>query len=101
MGKKPSRYAPGNSPVVYAADLSRLALIVLTVLSRASTNEMQSSRREFHPRLTLIAPPATSGSTPIALKTCERCTFPDEQAEPDDTAIPSISKAISNTCVSM
>src|SRR6202023_445496 len=100
-GKNPSRYSPGNSPIVHAADLSRLALIVLTVLSRASTNARQSSRREFHPRLTLIAPPAMSASMPIALKTCERFTFPDEQAEPDDTAIPSISKAISNTCASM
>ena len=70
-------------------------------LQAPATKETQSSRREFQPRLTLIAPIASSGSTPIALNTCDRCTFPDEQAEPDDTAKPSISKAISNTCASM
>ena len=40
-----------------------------------------------------MRPSRGPASTPIALKTCERFTFPDEQAEPDDTAKPSISKA--------
>src|SRR5208283_5288911 len=90
-----------KQPDAYAAGLSRLARIDFTVFTRACTKETQSSRREFQPRLTLIAPIASAGSTPIALNTCDRCTFPDEQAEPDDTAKPSISKAISNTCASM
>ena len=30
----------------------------------------------------------------MAASTCEACTLPDEQAEPDDTATPSRSKAI-------
>src|SRR5262245_66463267 len=40
-------------------------------------------------------PPRTNaGSAPIAARTCEDWTFPDEQADPDETAIPLRSKAI-------
>src|SRR5262249_60344245 len=83
---------------VPAAVLCRRVFILLPLSSRASSKLMQSPRREFQPRLTLIAPLASSGSTCIARNTCEGCTFPDEQAEPDDTATPSMSKDIRSTC---
>ena len=35
-----------------------------------------------------------SGATPMAARTCEGATFPDEQAAPEDTATPSRSKAM-------
>ena len=40
-------------------------------------------------------PSAKVGSTPMAARTCDRLTLPDEQAEPDDRAMPRRSKAIS------
>src|SRR5262249_24760490 len=46
------------------------------------------------PRLTRIAPPASPGSAPMAARTWEAVTFPDEQADPDETAMPSRSRAI-------
>ncbi len=48
----------------------------------------------LQPRLMRTAPRASAGATPIAASTCEACTVPDEQAAPDDTAIPLRSKAI-------
>ena len=44
--------------------------------------------------LTRTAPRAKAGATPMAASTCEGATLPDEQAEPDDTATPSRSKAM-------
>ncbi len=46
------------------------------------------------PRLTRSPPRASSGTTPMAARTCEGWTLPDEQAAPDDTATPARSKAI-------
>ena len=44
------------------------------------------------PRLSRTAPWASSAPIPMASSTCEGWTLPDEQAEPDDTAIPARSK---------
>src|SRR5690606_30457985 len=46
------------------------------------------------PKLARSAPRASPASTPIAARTCDGCTLPEEQAAPDDTATPSKSKAI-------
>jgi len=46
------------------------------------------------PRLSRTAPCASSGPYPIARSTCEGCTFPEEQADPDDTPIPARSNPI-------
>src|ERR1700732_2150735 len=46
------------------------------------------------PRLSRTAPWAISGPNPMASSTCEGCTLPEEQAEPEDTAIPARSKPI-------
>ena len=48
------------------------------------------------PVLTRIAPRASSAGTPMAASTCEGATFPEEQAAPDETAIPSRSNAITS-----
>src|SRR5262245_51532712 len=71
------------------------------VLPKISRNEAQSSHRAFQPRLTLIAPRANSGATCIALKTWDGVTFPEEQAEPDETATPSMSNDIRSRCASI
>jgi len=39
------------------------------------------------PRLTRTAPRVSGGETPMAARTWEGCTLPDEQAAPDDTAV--------------
>ena len=41
-----------------------------------------------------IAVSASAGSTPIAVRTADRVTLPDEQAEPALTATPARSSAI-------
>ena len=46
------------------------------------------------PRLTRTAPRASGGETPMAARTWEGCTLPDEQAAPDESATPSRSKAM-------
>ena len=46
------------------------------------------------PRLSRTAPWASSRPNPMAARTCEGWTLPDEQAEPEDTAIPPRSKPI-------
>lgn len=46
------------------------------------------------PRLTRTAAWVSAGETPMAASTWEGWTLPDEQAAPDETAIPSRSKAI-------
>ena len=48
----------------------------------------------FQPRLTLSAALARPAGTPIASRTCEGPTLPDEQAEPDETAMPWRSSAM-------
>src|SRR5580692_5583328 len=44
------------------------------------------------PRLRRTAPLLSVGETPMAARTWEGWTLPDEQAAPDDTAMPSRSK---------
>ena len=44
------------------------------------------------PVLIRIAPRASSAATPIAASTCEGATLPDEQADPDETAICSFAR---------
>ena len=46
------------------------------------------------PRLTRTAPRASSCETPIAARTCDGWTLPEEQAAPEDTATPARSKAM-------
>ena len=46
------------------------------------------------PRLTRTAPRASDAETPIAASTWEGVTLPEEQAAPEETAIPSRSKAM-------
>ncbi len=41
------------------------------------------------PRLSRTAPCASSGPTPMAASTWDGWTLPEEQAEPEETAIPS------------
>src|SRR5579862_6673047 len=48
----------------------------------------------LQPRLTRTAPRRRAGETPMAARTWDGCTLPDEQAAPDDTATPSRSKEI-------
>ncbi|MDP3239367.1 MAG: hypothetical protein Q8M69_02965, partial [Reyranella sp.] len=52
----------------------------------------------FQPRLIRIAQPASAAGTPIASRTGDRCTFPDEQAAPALMQTPARSNAM--TCVS-
>ena len=51
-------------------------------------------RPNSHPRLSRIAHLARSAGTPIAASTWLGATLPDEQADPDDTATPAKSIAI-------
>ena len=48
----------------------------------------------FQPQLMRIAVSASEASIPIAVRTAERLTLPDEQAEPALTATPARSRAI-------
>src|SRR5215468_143704 len=48
----------------------------------------------FRPRLSRTAPAASAGGTPMALSTWEAATLPEEQAEPEDAAIPARSRPI-------
>src|ERR1035437_1122122 len=70
--------------------LSKDETTLVKALSRFSISRSVVAQ----PRLTRTAPRASPGSTPIAASTCEACTLPDEQAEPEETAIPLRSKAI-------
>src|SRR5690349_18132380 len=67
---------------------------VPTTRSHASAKRITSSFVVVHPKLTRKTPSARAGSTPMASSTCDRLTFPDEQAEPEDRATPARSKAI-------
>ena len=53
-----------------------------------------SASAERHPRLTRMAPCLKSCAIPIASRTWDRPTLPEEQAEPEDTATPPRSSAI-------
>src|SRR5215211_1948904 len=66
-----------------------------TSLFQASRKQSTSSSLVENPRLTRIAPAPRRGPTPMAVSTCEAATLPDEQADPDDTATPARSRAIS------
>ena len=68
---------------------------VATSFSHAERKRSASSFVEFQPKLTRMAPSASAGGTPMASRTCERRTLPEEQAEPDETATPSRSNRIS------
>ena len=61
---------------------------------QVSRKRSTSASVVLQPRLTRTAPRESAGSTPMAAKTLEACTLPDEQADPEDTAIPLRSKAI-------
>src|SRR5271169_5758384 len=61
---------------------------------QASRNISTSALVVVQPRLTRMAPRVSAGETPMAASTWHGCTFPDEQAAPDDTATPSRSKAM-------
>src|ERR687889_1643642 len=78
----------------YQAALAFRLYKVPTTLSHASAKRITSSFVVDHPKLTRKTPSARAGSTPMASSTCDRLTFPDEQAEPEDRATPARSKAI-------
>src|SRR5271170_5224717 len=69
--------------------------------ANASSNSSMSASRDAHPRLSRIAPAARSGAIAIAVRTCERAIFPDEQAEPDDAATPARSRRISSVAAAI
>src|SRR5262249_38618177 len=77
------------------------AAMPLALLSSAADTLIQASRNRstslsvvVGPRLTRTAPCPSSAGTPMAARTCEGATLPDEQAAPEDTATPARSKAI-------
>src|SRR5438105_2728017 len=83
--------------VLYAAMRARRrALIVFETAIKRST----SSSVVFQPRLTRMAPLTISGARPMAASTCDLATLPEEQAEPEEIAIPSRSNAMSNVSAS-
>src|SRR5262249_58570538 len=63
-------------------------------LIQASIKRSISDSVVLGPRLTRTAARASGGGTPMAESTCEGWTFPDEQAAPQGTAIPSRAKAV-------
>src|SRR4029079_4750176 len=85
---------PGRAPPPQAAiSLWFPALYRLSASFSQAFRMLPTSPSEVeYPRLTRIAPRESSGGTPIAARTCEGATFPEEQAAPDDTATPSRSK---------
>src|SRR5262249_1987749 len=97
-----SRYLGALVPVVDGVALwPPQAAMPFLSLSSALARTFQASRKRstsasvvVQPRLTRTPPRTSTGSAPIAARTCEVCTFPAEQAEPDETAIPLRSKAI-------
>src|SRR5258707_5933146 len=63
-------------------------------LIQASIKRSISDSVVLGPRLTRTAACASCAGTPMAESTCEGWTLPDEQAAPEETAIPSRSNAI-------
>src|ERR1700681_4189322 len=65
-----------------------------TTFIHAFSSISTSASVVLQPRLTRTAPRVSSAATPLAARPLDACTFPDEQAEPEDAAIPLRSKAI-------
>src|SRR2546428_12219845 len=63
-------------------------------LIQASIKRSISDSVVLGPRLTRTAARASCAGTPMAESTCEGWTLPEEQAAPEETAIPSRSNAI-------
>jgi hypothetical protein len=80
-------------PVQAATPLLSLSSDPATVF-QVSRKRSKSASVVLFPMLARMAPRASAASTPMAARTSEGWTFPDEQAEPDETAIPLRSKAI-------
>ena len=68
----------------------------LARLVQAVANKSKSFSADSHPRLSRIAHLARSAGTPIAASTWLGATLPDEQADPEDTATPARSSAITS-----
>src|SRR5712671_5601179 len=83
-----------RSPCQAAMSLDLLLSNAPDTLIQARRNLSTSFSVVVAPRLTRTAPRARSAPAPMAARTCEGATFPDEQAAPEDTATPSRSKAI-------
>src|SRR5271166_562038 len=66
----------------------------ITSLVQALRKKSTSPSLVAGPRLTRMAPSARAVGTPIAARTGEADTLPDEQADPEETAIPARSRAI-------
>src|SRR6185437_14266837 len=79
-----------------AARQPAFRLSVASVFSSTSPNASTSASPDAQPRLIRIAPAASAGATPIAANTFDGPTLPDEQAEPEEAAIPSRSSRISS-----
>src|SRR5271165_2492074 len=78
----------------HRAALAQPARIRLTAAEKASANVSMSFASDAHPRLTRTAPCARLGSTPIAARTWDGVTLPEEQADPELTATPARSRPI-------
>src|SRR5208282_4300990 len=78
----------------------RAARIRAMTLRKASAKRSTSASSDAQPKLSRIAPRARSGFTPIAASTCDGATLPDEQAEPELTATPARSSAITSVAAS-
>src|SRR5436190_24085882 len=76
-------------------------LLVVRLLSFSTSGGNTSSTRSTSasvlavPKLNRIDPSVRGWGRPIALRTCEGSSEPDEQADPDDTAMPARSSPIS------
>src|SRR5438874_5823434 len=82
-------------PAAFQAAMPRCPLDnALASFVQALRNFSTSASVVVQPRLTRTAPRRCVGETPIAARTCDGCTLPEEQAAPEDTATPSRSKAI-------
>src|SRR6266702_1038487 len=82
-------------PAVFQAAMPRCPLDnALASFVQALRNFSTSASVVLQPRLTRTAPRSSGAETPIAARTWDGCTLPEEQAAPEDTATPSRSKAI-------
>ena len=93
---------PARPPLRHFAPaaLRRAARIRAMTLANAIAKRSTSASVDAQPRLKRMAPRASSGRTPIAASTCDGATLPDEQAEPELTAIPARSSAIISVAAS-
>src|SRR3954452_4252754 len=84
-----------GDPLSVQAAIFRLALYrFATNFAQVSKNISISVSVVVWPTLMRMAPRADSGEPSMAASTCEAATLPEEQAEPEETAIPSRSSAI-------